>query len=309
MQTPASPAKRGRFGRSALKIGLALVGLSLLAGCNDDGDGEADENPMGSSSTTVVDLAAADGRFTTLVGALQSTGLDAVLSGEGPFTVFAPTDAAFALLPDGALGRMANPEDVLTYHVVQDRLGSTEVVASSFATTVQGGSVSIAVVDGTVVLDGRVQVTQTDIEADNGVIHVLDAVLVPGTFPGTVVDVLAASPRFDALVGAVLSANLATTLAADTFTVFAPTNAAFAGVDLTGLSTMQLADVLTYHAVPGAVDAATVVTLDTATTVEGSDIAIDTTSGVVLNGTANVTYTDILTDGGIVHVIDSVLMP
>lgn len=441
MKTPTSPGKRNRFGRTALTAGIVLAGLTLMAGCNDDSDSETDDNPMGVSSTTVVDLAVADGRFTTLVGALQSTGLDAVLSGDGPFTVFAPTDAAFALLPDGALGRMASPEAVLTYHVVPGRLPSGDVVAASSAATVQGGSVSIAVVDGTVVLDGRVQVIQTDIEADNGVIHVLDAVLfpgefpgtvvdalvasprfgtlagavgsagligtleagtytvlaptnaafdrlpagalsgsipvadiltyhvipgavasgtvvglssattvqgddvsiavdngtvvldgrvqvtavdiettsgvihvldsvlIPGTFPGTVVDVLAASPRFDTLVGAVVSADLAGTLAGGTFTVFAPTNAAFDGVNLNGLTTTQLADVLRYHAVAGAVDAATVVTLSTATTVEGSDIAIDTSSGVVLNGTANVTYTDILTNGGIVHVIDSVLTP
>ncbi len=301
MQTSWNPFRYVARSRTA-RLFTALAVLAIVAGCSDDDD----DNPMMASSTTVVDAAVADGRFTTLVGALQSTGLDAVLSGPGPFTVFAPTDAAFALLPAGALAAV-DLEDVLTYHVVSARLTAADVLGASSATTVLGSDVSIAVDGSTVVLDGRVQVTQTDIETDNGIIHVLDAVLVPGTFPGTVVDVLAASPRFSTLVGAVGTAGLGGTLAGGTFTVFAPPNSAFAGVDLSGLTPMQLGDVLTYHAVAGAVDAATVVTLSTATTVEGSDIAIDTTSGVVLNGSTNVTFTDIVTDGGIVHVIDEVL--
>ena len=131
---------------------------------------------------TIVDIAVADGRFTTLVTALQAANLVETLQGEGPFTVFAPTDEAFAKLPAGALdGLLADPEaltNVLLYHVVSGKVMAADVVNLTSADTVANQPVSI-MVEGDVVKVGDAQVIITDIEASNGVIHVIDTVLLP----------------------------------------------------------------------------------------------------------------------------------
>lgn len=137
------------------------------------------------ASSTIVDIAVADGRFTTLVAAVTAADLVETLSGEGPFTVFAPTDDAFAALPEGTLDSLLLPEnkqqliDILLYHVVSGKVMAADVVTLSVATTVLGKDVTITVKDGKVFLNDTVQVIITDIEASNGVIHVIDAVLLP----------------------------------------------------------------------------------------------------------------------------------
>ncbi|WP_345324497.1 fasciclin domain-containing protein [Candidatus Villigracilis proximus] len=136
-------------------------------------------------TNTIVDIAVADGRFTTLVAALGAAELVETLSGEGPFTVFAPTDDAFAALPAGTLDSLLLPEnkqqltDILLYHVVSGKVMAADVVTLTSATTVLGKDVTITVKDGNVFLSDTVQVIITDIEASNGVIHVIDAVLLP----------------------------------------------------------------------------------------------------------------------------------
>jgi uncharacterized surface protein with fasciclin (FAS1) repeats len=135
-------------------------------------------------SATIVDVAVADGRFNTLVTAVVSAGLAETLSGEGEFTVFAPTDDAFAALPEGTVDALlADPEgaltDVLLYHVVDGVVPAETVVTLDSATTLNGEDVSISVVDGEVFLNDDIQVIITDIEASNGIIHVIDGVLVP----------------------------------------------------------------------------------------------------------------------------------
>jgi transforming growth factor-beta-induced protein len=143
-----------------------------------------DETAMGEKSN-IVDIAAADGRFTTLVAALQAAELVETLSGEGPFTVFAPTDEAFAALPSGTVEDLLLPEnkqqltDILLYHVVPGKVMATDVTALTSASTVLGKDITIKVEDGKVFLNDTVQVIITDIEAPNGVIHVIDAVLLP----------------------------------------------------------------------------------------------------------------------------------
>jgi uncharacterized surface protein with fasciclin (FAS1) repeats len=140
--------------------------------------GGASPRSCGRSSTSAVHP---DGR-TTLVAAIQAAGLVDTLSGPGPFTVFAPTDAAFAALPDGALDDLlADPDalaEVLTYHVVAGELYAADVVGQTELETVQGGTVSVEV-DGDTVRVGDATIVTTDIEASNGVIHVIDAVLLP----------------------------------------------------------------------------------------------------------------------------------
>ena len=144
----------------------------------------ADETAV-EENNTIVDLAVADGRFTTLVAALQAADLVETLSGEGPFTVFAPTDEAFAALPAGTVEDLLLPEnkqqltDILLYHVVSGKVMAADVTALTSATTVLGEDITIKVQDGKVFLNDTVEVIITDIEAPNGVIHVIDAVLLP----------------------------------------------------------------------------------------------------------------------------------
>ena len=134
---------------------------------------------------TIVDIAVADGRFNTLVAAVTAADLVETLNSEGPFTVFAPTDDAFAALPAGTLDSLLLPEnkqqltDILLYHVVSGKVMASDVVGLTSATTVLGKDITITVKDGSVFLNDTVQVIITDIEASNGVIHVIDAVLLP----------------------------------------------------------------------------------------------------------------------------------
>ena len=148
---------------------------------------------------SIVDIAVEDGRFTTLVAAVQAAGLAETLSGEGPFTVFAPTDEAFAALPEGTvealLADIPALTDILLYHVVAGKVMAADVVELSKAMTLQGQYVDIKAEDGKVMINNA-QVIITDIIASNGVIHVIDAVLLPPAEetmePGTIVDIAAA---------------------------------------------------------------------------------------------------------------------
>ena len=133
----------------------------------------------------IVDTAVAAGSFNTLVAAVKAAGLVETLKGEGPFTVFAPTDAAFAKLPAGTIENLLKPENkdqlaaILTYHVVSGKVKAKDVVKLTSATTVQGGDVAIMVKDGGVILNGNSNVVTTDIATSNGVIHVIDTVILP----------------------------------------------------------------------------------------------------------------------------------
>ncbi len=138
----------------------------------------------GGHSADIVDTAVAAGSFTTLVAAVQAAGLVDTLKGEGPFTVFAPTDEAFAALPEGTVEDLLKPENIdtltaiLTYHVVSGKVMSADIAGKELmAETVQGGSISVNATNG-VMINGA-NVVQADIEASNGVIHVIDAVLMP----------------------------------------------------------------------------------------------------------------------------------
>ena len=138
---------------------------------------------MDNTPKTIVDVAAGNPDFSTLVAAVKTAGLVETLSGDGPFTVFAPTNEAFAKLPEGKvdslLADIPTLKKILTYHVVAGKVMAADVVGLDSATTVQGDEVKIAVVDGKVKLNDSAMVTATDLEASNGVIHVIDTVLIP----------------------------------------------------------------------------------------------------------------------------------
>jgi uncharacterized surface protein with fasciclin (FAS1) repeats len=149
--------------------------------CGDD----ADESPAGETTQAdIVDTAAEAGQFDTLVAAVQAAELEATLRGPGPFTVFAPTDDAFAALPAGTVNTLLLPENkatlqsILTYHVVAGRFTAADVTKLASVTTVEGSSLAVTV-SGSEVRIGDAKVIATDVEAENGVIHVIDKVLIP----------------------------------------------------------------------------------------------------------------------------------
>jgi uncharacterized surface protein with fasciclin (FAS1) repeats len=303
---------------------LAATFVTSLAACSDNNN---DPHPP----ATVVAVAQSDPKFSILVEAVVAAGLDGTLSGAGPFTVFAPTNDAFAaLLTELNITKAALLADkplltsVLTYHVLAGKVSKADVPAGKPITTLQGASFQVDAVAGNLVItDGRnrkATITATDLPAGNGVVHVIDKVILP---PTTVVGVAQGNPQFSILVEAVTAAGLASTLSgAGPFTVFAPTNDAFAAL-LTELNISKaqlLADkplltaVLTYHVLPAKVLKAAVPAGKAITTLQGGIFKIDAVgTGLVItdgrNRKANITTTDLTATNGTVHVIDKVILP
>ena len=159
---------------AVLLAGMRAIALLASKNVSAGGYGKAD----------IVDVAVSAGQFNTLAAALKAGGLIDTLKSDGPFTVFAPTDEAFAKLPDGTVESLLLPENrdklvsILTYHVVPGKVMAADVVKLSRATTVNGADVMIKVKDGAVSVDAA-RVVKTDIAASNGVIHVIDTVIVP----------------------------------------------------------------------------------------------------------------------------------
>ncbi|MEN1758992.1 fasciclin domain-containing protein [Anoxynatronum sibiricum] len=281
----------------------------------------------------IVDIAVNDGRFTVLTAALQRAGLVETLQGEGPFTVFAPTDDAFtallAALDVTAEELLAQPAlaDVLLYHVVSGKVMSTDLSDGMQAATVGGQNVTIDLDGGVFVNESQVIIP--DIEASNGVIHVIDAVLVPAGFQlvveeaeeqaevlPSIVDIAVNDGRFTVLTAALQRAGLVETLQGEgPFTVFAPTDDAFtallAALDVTAeelLAQPALADVLLYHVVSGKVMSTDLSDGMQAATVGGQNVMIDLDGGVFVNE-SQVIIPDIEASNGVIHVIDAVLVP
>jgi len=169
---------------TSLLLTLALGGCGSSSTESSTGSSETASTGSEATSSDIVDTAIAAGSFSTLVAAVQAAGLEETLRGPGPFTVFAPTDAAFAALPAGTVDTLLLPENrdqlrsILTYHVVSGRVMASEAAAMSAAPTVQGSSAPIVAVEGGLTIGGA-RIVTTDIACSNGVIHVIDAVMMP----------------------------------------------------------------------------------------------------------------------------------
>ena len=311
-----------------LALALALV-LGLLPATLLAQDEPAD----------IVDTAIAAGDFTTLVAAVQAAGLVDALKGEGPFTVFAPTDAAFASLPAGTVDALlADPQgdltQILLYHVVPGKVLAGDLSDGLTAATLQGEEVTFALGDGAKVNDANI--VTTDIETSNGVIHVIDSVILPPSLAAAaaeapmeapmeaaaeaptadIVDTAVAAGDFTTLVAAVQAAGLVDALKAEgPFTVFAPTDAAFASLPAGTVDALladpqgDLTQILLYHVVPGKVLAADVSDGLEAETLQGSPVQFSVQDGKVMINGANIVATDVLASNGVIHVIDSVILP
>jgi uncharacterized surface protein with fasciclin (FAS1) repeats len=307
---------------------ITILSVIFLQACNDDDDPVA--VAPAKEITTIVDAAVANGGFTTLVAALQATGLDSTLSDvNGTFTVFAPTDAAFALLGqetiNGLLADTDTLSNILTYHVIGSEVNATTAIslAGTTVTTVNGSDIGLSL-DGSSLLVNTATVVIADIQTDNGIIHVIDAVLMPPTEMMTptnnIVETAIAAGSFTTLVAALQAADLDVVLSNENtnFTVFAPTDAAFA---LIGTETINdlladkeaLTSVLLQHVIAdSAVNSVTAYSLngvmvDTASMAKIS-LNINPTTDMLTFGGANVVMKDIYTSNGVIHVIDAVVL-
>ncbi|MFK7774795.1 MAG: fasciclin domain-containing protein, partial [Saprospiraceae bacterium] len=274
-----------------------------------------------SFSQTVMSIIEDSPDHNTLESLINSAGLNATLSGAGTFTVFAPTDLAFASLDPALVATLTgDPSGKLTkallYHVLGAEVVSGSLTDGQTATTLFGQDITVTINAMMEVFINTAQVTVPDLDATNGVVHVINEVLLPPNV--TVADVVINSAVHETLEGAVIAADLATTLSDlnGTFTVFAPTDDAFAALDpavlniLTSNADTKLKNALLYHVLGAEVLSSDLSDGQTATTLFGQDIAvtIDANGGVMINN-ANVVIADIPTFNGVVHVLDAVILP
>ena len=305
-------------------LGFSLAGLMVvtLTGAGRD-DGQDELPKKGASSRdnlTIPARAASTETFRTLVRALVVTDLVKTLNGKGPFTVFAPTDEAFAKLGAKTLEGLFQPEnrealaDILKYHVVPGRVAADEFSANPRPKTVNGATLTVAA-NGHGVAVNDATVIKADVRCSNGLIHVVDRVLIPSK--GGVLDLARRAGKFTTLTAAVKAAGLEEVLSGDgPFTVFAPTDEAFAKLGTKKLKSLLLpenkhllAEILKYHVVAGRVSARDAVTAGKAKTLQGSKVEATIAEGRLVIGGARVLATDLDGGNGLVHVIDTVLVP
>jgi uncharacterized surface protein with fasciclin (FAS1) repeats len=303
--------------------GLAgLATIPLLSACGGGGGNSAE--------ATVAEQVRFDSRYSILNEALIASGLNTTLSGAGPFTLFAPTDAAFAALlgelglsKAELLGNLPLLTAVLTYHVVPARVLRAGVPLGKAVTTVQGGVFKVEASGSELLItDGRnrsTRISATDSVAANGVVHTVDRVLLPAN-RNIVETAIGAAPEFSILVEAVVAANLQGALSgAGPLTVFAPTNAAFAAL-LTELgftkaqllaNTALLTRVLTYHVVSGRVLKADIVPGQAVATLQGQSFTVG--ADLFITDTrarrSRIAGTDLFTSNGVIHTLERVLLP
>lgn len=308
------------------KIGLVLLGTFVLSSCSDDDD-NYDKN--------VYNIVAKDVDFSNLKAAIDKAGLATTLQSSGTFTVFAPSNAAFtAFLQANGFASLeqvptATLKEILLNHVLSTEVKAAQVTTGYVSTLAKGAASSsrnlsmyINTSNG-VKINGVSNVTKTDIDATNGVIHKVDAVI---GLP-TIVTHATANPNFTTLVAALTRndmpnfVSILSGTANSPFTVFAPTNTAFSGLltelNLSGLSAIPqatLENTLKYHVVAGANVASTDLTNNmNVTTFQGGKFTITTTGGAKItdakNRVSNIVATDVQCSNGIIHVIDKVILP
>lgn len=288
------------------------------------------------ATRNIVQVAQATADLSTLVSAVVEAQLAATLSGAGPFTVFAPTNEAFARLPAATLRMLLEPANrsklqaILEYHVIRAKVTSAQLRPFQEVTTVEGQTLDIRVRDGHVYVgNGGAQVTTANVKASNGVVHIIDRVLIPPTRHQShshhvaraknIVQLAQATPDLSTLVQAVVAASLVKTLSGPgPFTVFAPTNEAFAALPQGTLQHLlrpenkrELQAVLEYHVISGAIRSTDLQGYQDPRTVEGSrlDIAIRNGRVYVGDAGAEVTTANVIASNGVVHIINEVLLP
>lgn len=272
------------------------------------------------ASNDIVATAQQAGSFKTLAAALDAAGLVETLKGKGPFTVFAPSDEAFAKLPAGTVETLLKPENkqrliaVLTYHVVPGKVPAADVVKLTAAATVNGQRVDVKV-DGNKVLVDQARVVTTDIACSNGVIHVIDQVILPSS--DNIPTTAEKAGTFKTLLAAAKAAGLVGVLSGDQpLTVFAPTDEAFEKLPAGTVESLlkpenkeKLAAILKFHVVPGRVFSNDVLARKELKSVHGGALSASMKNGVAMINGATIVAADLDASNGVIHVIDSVMLP
>lgn len=268
----------------------------------------------------IVDTAVEAGKFKTLAAALGAAGLVDAVKGPGPFTVFAPSDEAFAKLPKGTVETLLKPENkdklkaILTYHVVPGKVMAKDVLRVKGAKSLNGQRIDVKVDGGKVMVDGA-QVVTTDIACTNGVIHVIDSVILPSE--DKIPAVATKAGKFNTLLAAAKAAGLVDALSGDKpLTVFAPTDEAFGKLPKDTIDSLlkpenkdKLKAILLYHVVDGRVYSEDAVAAKAATTLQGSKVEISVKDGGAYVNSAKILGTDVDASNGVIHIIDSVILP
>ena len=277
---------------------------------------------VNSASNSIYDIVSNSTDHTTLKTAIDACALDVVLSDPGSLTLFAPTDAAFNALPAGMLAALLNDipllTDILKHHAVGASVMSGALTNGQVVTTLFGADVTVTINANGVFIDNA-QVTVADILADNGVVHVIDAVLVPSTItlpiPNTIYDIVSNSTDHTTLKTAIDACALDVVLSdPGSLTLFAPTDAAFNALPAGMLAALLndiplLTDILKHHAVGASVMSGALTNGQVVTTLFGADVTVTINANGVFIDNAQVTVADIEADNGVVHVIDAVLLP
>jgi len=315
----------------ASTIFLLAYGVSSVIACSGCGCTAKSASTCSDSQqaqmTDIVHAAQHAGQFKTLVAALQAADLVDALRGPGPFTVFAPTDKAFAALPEGTVETLLKAENkaklqsILKYHVVPGRVMSTDLMKYTDAETLQGDKVKLNLM----INDARV--VKADIKTTNGVIHVIDRVILPGAAQPisghatskapdntdkTIVETAIAAGQFKTLVAAIQAAGLADALNGEgPFTVFAPTDAAFAKLPEGTVESLvqpenkaKLQAILKYHVIAAQLGSNDILAAHTVKTLNGQPIYPS-----LLVDNAGLQIKNIYCRNGVIHVIDSVILP
>jgi transforming growth factor-beta-induced protein len=274
---------------------------------------------MEAKPANIVETAVNAGSFKTLAAALGAAGLADTLKGRGPFTVFAPTDEAFAKLPAGTVEELLKPENraklrsILLYHVARGNLNSAMLGEHSGVATQNGMRVQIKPVDGGLMINGA-KVIAPDVIATNGTIHAIDTVLLP---PGNIVETAVGAGSFKTLAAALGAAGLVGALQGrGPFTVLAPSDEAFAKLPAGTVEELlkpenraTLRRILLNHVIRGNFDSSAVANLKSVRTQAGKSLPVKIVDGKVMIGDSTVVAADVLSSNGIIHVIDSVLIP
>jgi uncharacterized surface protein with fasciclin (FAS1) repeats len=268
----------------------------------------------------IVDTAVEAGKFKTLAAALGAAGLVDAVKGPGPFTVFAPSDEAFAKLPKGTVETLLKPENkeklkaILTYHVVPGKVMAKDVLGVKGAKSLNGQRIDVKVDGGKVMVDGA-QVVATDIACTNGVIHVIDSVILPSE--DNIPTVATKAGKFNTLLAAAKAAGLVEALSGDKpLTVFAPTDDAFAKLPKDTVASLlkpenkdKLKAILLFHVVEGRVYSEDALAAKSAATLQGSKVEITVKDGAAYVNGAKILATDVDASNGVIHIIDSVILP
>lgn len=304
--------------RAMMTLIVASVGMWQVV---EGGDTTMTTTAIGPN--TIPGLAEKNADLSTLVTALQAAGLVDTLAGSGPFTVFAPTNEAFAALPPAELKYLLNNKTALTavleYHVASGKVLSSDLYNGEEIKTLEGENVTVTITKtstGTVKIDDAT-VKTANVEASNGVVHIIDKVMIPPGFAAPTIPQLAAAANLTTLVAAVTAAKLGATLSgAGPFTVFAPTNEAFAALPpgvLTALlkpaNIADLAKVLEYHVVSREVLSTDLKNGQQIKTLEGQEVSVTIAGSDVSINDAKVKEANVFAVNGVVHVIDAVLLP